>query len=95
MESTINKAEIINNLCYTELVYGRINKKLKTNLSKEQIEALILSVLLETKEQNFEKTGKNFYVSSTHYNMVITVNSYTSRVITASRIKKKLKKTGT
>ena len=34
----INKQEILENICYTELVYGRINKKLNINLSKKQIE---------------------------------------------------------
>ena len=36
----INKTEILRNICYTELVYGRINKKLNIKLSKEQIEAI-------------------------------------------------------
>ena len=35
------KKEILDKLCYTELVYGRINKKLKIELSKDKIEELI------------------------------------------------------
>lgn len=35
------KYKILENLCYTELVYGRINKKLKSELSKDQIENII------------------------------------------------------
>ena len=42
------KKEILNNICYTELVYGRINKKLNLELSKQEIETLINSILLET-----------------------------------------------
>ena len=33
------KKDILANLCYTELVYGRINKKLKLDLSKEEIKS--------------------------------------------------------
>ena len=43
----INKSEILNKICYTELVYGRINKKLGTQFSKSEIEkiGLILSAI--------------------------------------------------
>ncbi len=34
---SINKREILKNICYTELVYGRINKKLNVRFSKKQI----------------------------------------------------------
>jgi len=33
----INKKEIIENICYTELIYGRINKKLNIKFSKKQM----------------------------------------------------------
>lgn len=84
----INKAEIIKNICYTELVYGRINKKLNITFSKKQIEKFILEVLKETEEKFFSKIGKNFYVVNTKKNVRITINSYTFRVITADRIEK-------
>ena len=38
------KSEILKNICYTELVYGRINKKLNIELSKEKIEELEISI---------------------------------------------------
>jgi len=47
--------EILKNICYTELVYGRINKKLNINLSKEQIEEFIFKIIKETEEKGFFK----------------------------------------
>ncbi len=81
-----NKQKILKNICYTELVYGRINKKLKLNLSKREIETFIYKILKETDENLFTKTGKNFYISNIENNIRITVNSNTFRVITVDRI---------
>ena len=82
----INKEEILKNHCYTELVYERINKKLKTNYSKKESEQLIKKVLSETVLENFQKKGKNYYIYNKDYNIRITINSYTFRVITVDRI---------
>ncbi|WP_299065717.1 DUF3781 domain-containing protein [uncultured Polaribacter sp.] len=82
------KSEILKHLCYTELVYFRINKKLKTNLSKSEIEIFIKKVLEDTCLDKIEKIGKNFYVSNELNNIKITVNSNTFRVITVDRILK-------
>ncbi len=60
----INKDKIIKNICYTELVYERINKKLKINYSKDQIEKLILDLLKITSLEDYSKTGKNYYVTN-------------------------------
>jgi len=84
---TENKQKVLENICYTELVYDRINKKLQTDLSKEQIEAFLLNIMVETNEKNFLKTGKNFYVVNTENNLRITINSNTCRIITVDRIK--------
>lgn len=84
---TENKQKVLENICYTELVYHRINKKLQTDLSKEQIEAFLLNIMVETNEKNFLKTGKNFYVVNTENNLRITINSNTCRIITVDRIK--------
>ncbi|MCG9791553.1 DUF3781 domain-containing protein [Flavobacterium algicola] len=86
---SIDKSEIIANICYTELVYSRINKKLKTNLSVFDIERKILHILEETPLSYFTKIGKNFYISNIENNIKITVNSHTYRVITADKIDKK------
>lgn len=84
MES--NKTKIIKNICYTDLVYGRINKKLQTESTNSQIETFLLKVLEDTSETNYVKIGKNFYVSNSDNNIRITVNSYTFRVITVDRL---------
>ena len=80
------KHEIIEKLCYTELVYGRINKKLKIDFSKQQIKEYILRILKETEPEFYTKTGKNYYIINTENNIRITVNSFTFRVITVDRI---------
>lgn len=82
------KTEILDKLCYTDLVYQRINKKLKTNFSNDHIESMLAAVLNETELSFFDKIGKNFYVSNEIKNIRITINSYTFRVITVDRIVK-------
>lgn len=84
----MNKKEILNNICYTELVYGRINKKLNTNFSKKEIENLIIKIIEKTEEKFISKTGKNFYIVNLENNIKITINSNTFRVITVDKIKK-------
>ena len=81
----VDKIKILNSVCYTELVYGRINKKLKSNYSKSEIEKFIFDILNETPEGFFQKIGKNYYV--TNDNIKITINSNTYRVITVDKIK--------
>ena len=81
----INKQEILENICYTELVYERINKKLNANFSKNQIELYLLKILKETDENFFTKIGKNFYVINTVENIRITINSNTFRIITVDK----------
>ena len=76
------KQTILSNLGYTELVYGRINKKLHLSLSKTQIEVLIVRCIQDTAEQFFVKQGKNFYITNTKSQLRITINSSSGRVIT-------------
>lgn len=83
---TVRKQTIIENLCYTELVYGRINKKLAVDYTKGQIELFIGDVLKKTSEEFYIKRGKNYYVTNTEYNIRITVNSNTFRIITVERL---------
>ena len=82
----IDKNEIIRKHCYTELVYARINKKLRTNFSNKESEGLIEKVLKETGLEHYIKKGKNFYISNKQYNLIITINSNTFRVITVDKI---------
>ena len=84
-----NKNEILDKICYTELVYGRINKKLSLELSKDKIEEMITSIISETDESDFQKTGKNIYITNNERNVRLTINSYTNRIITADKLNKK------
>ena len=85
---SINKPEILIKICYTELVYERINKKLKTQFSKPEIEKMLFEILNETPEKYFERTGKNIYVTNSEKNIKITINSNTFRIITVDKIDK-------
>ena len=84
----INKTEILNNICFTELVYGRINKKLSSNLTKSEIEKILVDIIKETQEIFFKRIGKNIYITNSGKNIKITINSNTYRVITVDRITK-------
>lgn len=83
------KNEILKNICYTKLVYDRINKKLGVELSKDQIEELVLSIIKETDESEFYKKGKNIYITNENRNIRLTINSYTNRIITADKLNSK------
>jgi hypothetical protein len=83
------KKDILENICYTDLVYGRINKKLNLELSNEKIEEMIITLIKETDEAEFLKIGKNIYISNTSRNVKLTINSFTNRIITAEKIYKK------
>jgi hypothetical protein len=82
----IDKKIIASHLCYTDLVYSRINKKLGLNLNRKQIEKLILNIVSDAPVNSFKKLGKNIYVINKITKVSITINSYTNRVITADRL---------
>jgi hypothetical protein len=82
------KKQILDNICYKELVYGRINKKLNIKLSNSKIEKLIYYIITETDDLEFKKIGKNIYVSNNKKNIRLTVNSYTNRIITVDKLDK-------
>ncbi|MFP4556970.1 MAG: DUF3781 domain-containing protein, partial [Bacteroidales bacterium] len=74
-------------ICYTELAYERINKKLNVKLSKKQIENYILDILNGTDISFFARVGKNYYIVNAENNIRITINSNTFRIITVDRVK--------
>ena len=84
----INKTEILSKICYTELVYDRINKKLNSKFSKSEIEKMLFEIIKETQEIYFQKIGKNIYVTSDKRNIKITINSNTYRIITVDKLNK-------
>ena len=82
------KNDILDEICYTDLVYGRINKKLSIEFSKDKIEEMIYTIISETDEFYFQKTGKNIYITNQERNIILTINSYTNRIITADKLNK-------
>ncbi|QDZ69746.1 DUF3781 domain-containing protein [Pediococcus pentosaceus] len=80
--STINS--ILPNLCYTPLVYERINKKLANNLTQSKIEKLIYEAVKNA--DSIEKRGKNYYVNNLFKHISITINSHNFRVITVNKL---------
>jgi len=82
----IDKKEIIKNICYTEMVYGRINKKLSLNFDKCEIEEFISGLLKDTSENDYSRIGKNYYIINSERNIRVTINSNTFRIITVDRL---------
>ena len=82
------KNDILTKICYTELVYGRINKKLGIEISNDKIEKMISLIISETDERDFKKVGKNIYIINHFRNVRLTINSYTNRIITADKLNK-------
>jgi FKBP-type peptidyl-prolyl cis-trans isomerase (trigger factor) len=86
------KTEILNKICYTDLVYDRINKKLNLQLTKAEIEKMIYEIIERTDQTMFQKRGKNIYITNNYFNIRITINSNSYRIITADRMSKKITK---
>ena len=82
----IIKNNILDNICYTDLVYGRINKKLGMNLTNDEIEDFILKIIVDAQEDDFEIIGKNYYINNYTENIKLTINRNTTRIITAEKI---------
>ena len=71
------KAIIKLRLCYTELVYDRINRKLGIHLSPEEIEDFVAGIIGRT-DTHFLQKGKNYYIVNdteqySHYHQFIYV----------------------
>lgn len=85
---TTYKKDILNKICYTELVYERINKKLSSTFSKKEIEQKLLDIIEATDEVHFQKKGKNIYITNREQNIRITINLNTYSVITVDLVSK-------
>ncbi|MEO6820244.1 MAG: DUF3781 domain-containing protein [Ginsengibacter sp.] len=85
---SINKTNILDKICYTELVYKRINKKLNLQLSELEIEKMIFDTIQETQEKYFQNIGKNIYITNKEKNIRITINQNTNRIITVEKVSK-------
>ncbi|MCG8452544.1 MAG: DUF3781 domain-containing protein [Spirochaetales bacterium] len=82
-----DKEQILKNICYTDLVYGRFNKKLHKNLTRNEIEQLVKDTIGEVDADSIQKIGKNFYISNEHRGIRLTVNKHNYRLITADLLK--------
>jgi len=69
------------NICYTPLVFERVNKKLSLDLEPLAIKQLVTTVLAHTTW--LVHRGKNFYISDGK--VELTINAANYRLITASR----------
>lgn len=83
------KEEILCKICYSNLVYERINKKLNIELSKDKIEEMIFAIIKETDETEYQKIGKNIYIINYEKNVKLTINANTNRIITADKLNNK------
>jgi len=72
-------------VCYTELVFQRVNKKLKTVMTEAEVKALIQGILLDA-GSSVEQRGKNYYVTSSVRHVRLTINRFNCRLITADRV---------
>ncbi|MFH5812132.1 DUF3781 domain-containing protein [Companilactobacillus sp. FL22-1] len=70
------------NVCYTPLVFGRVNKKLQMQLSNADIEQLVQRIITDT-TTTITKVGKNYYLQNQQIELVI--NSFNYRLITANK----------
>ena len=84
----IEKEKILKNLCFTKLVYNRINRKLKLNLNQKKIEEFVCKIISESRLSNFKKIGKNMYISNKENDVRVTVNLNSNRVITMDVLSK-------
>lgn len=79
--------KIASNIGYTQLVYDRFNKKLKTNYTSSQIEELVQIILLAA-DTEITHLGKNYYVWQPARKIQLTINVNNYRLITADSAKK-------
>ncbi|MGL5436910.1 MAG: DUF3781 domain-containing protein [Lachnospiraceae bacterium] len=79
------KTFVLEHICYTNLVFVRINKKLKMSLSPDEIRDFVYGVVVSDKCLIY-KHGKNYYACNESAGVQITINSFNCRVITADRI---------
>ncbi|MFC6176984.1 DUF3781 domain-containing protein [Companilactobacillus huachuanensis] len=76
------RSTFLKNVCYTPLVFGRVNKKLNLSLSNEEVQSLVNRIISDEKTI-IHKTGKNYYLQNKTIELVI--NSFNYRLITANK----------
>lgn len=76
---------IIDKICYTDLLFDRVNKKLGTQLSPEEIKKWV-QLTLHRNDCIVTHQGKNYYVTCPSQQVSLTVNASNYRLITVDRI---------
>lgn len=77
--------ELVAKVCYTPLVFARVNKKLQQQLTPDEIKHLVQLVLADERSVIIRR-GKNFYLTNHFYQLCLTINASTYRLITADKI---------
>ena len=56
----------------------------------DKIEEMISTIITETDESEFQKTGKNIYTTNNEKNVRLTINYNTNRIITADKLNEQM-----
>ncbi len=81
----MNRNTFVIDICYTVLVFNRVNKKLKTNWDVLTIKHIVNDILVSN-DSNYKLQGKNWYVSNKNKNIELVINKNNYRLITDNRI---------
>lgn len=74
---------------YTDLVFARVNKKLKTDYSNLQIKILVREIL-EDNNSLINKQGKNYYVYNNQKEIELVINAFSYTLITINSKNKRI-----
>lgn len=84
MKENVNVlATIKAKICYTPLVFERVNKKLNLNQDEVATKLMVANVLADP--DHVSRRGKNYYVRSRQYQVELTINASNYRLITVSK----------
>lgn len=70
-------------ICYTPLVFERVNKKLGLNQDEATTRLMVNNVLANP--DDVSRRGKNYYVRSRQYRVELTINASNYRLITVTK----------
>lgn len=80
----ISPHQLISQVGYTPLVFGRINRKLGTDYHPDQIKSFVINILIDP-QTTIQTQGKNYYLNNQKLDVRLTINRHSFRVITADR----------
>jgi len=75
---------IQSSVCYTPLVYERVNKKLSQIMSPTQVDELVTRVL-NSEYASIISRGKNYYIEERTEGVILTINKNNYRLITINK----------